>query len=562
MKLAPIVVFVYSRLWHTQQTIESLKRNNFASESELYIFSDAPKNEEVVLAVGEVRNYLKTIDGFKKITIIERERNLGLAKSIIDGVTKIVNEFGRIIVLEDDLVTSPSFLTFMNKGLELYKDDENVASIHGYVYPIKNLPQTFFIKGADCWGWATWDRAWRCFEPDGKKILKELKIKKLEKEANFNNSFGFSKMLKEQIKGKVDSWAIRWSLSVFLENMLTLYPSVSYVQNIGNDDTGTHCSSSDVYDVNLSNDLQISKIVAEEDVEARKKFEFYFNSIKKNKFRKSNLKRIVPVLKSYTKDLLPPILIKKLRDIKNKNYGWKGNYNSWEEATKDTGGYDDDIIINKVKQAVQKVKDGDAVFERDSVVFNKAQYSWPLISALVLSGIKNSGNLSVVDFGGSLGSTYYQNLKFLKEFNSLTWSVIEQEKFVKIGKSDFSDEYLKFYFDLAECLEEQTPNVLLLSSVLQYIESPYSLLKQLLDYNFEYIIIDRTPFSRKNVDEIKMQIVPKKIYEASYPCWFFDKSFFVDYFNSKKYSLFEEFDANDEDTKGCVFRGMIFKKND
>ncbi|MDD4082332.1 MAG: glycosyltransferase [Sphaerochaetaceae bacterium] len=158
MGFAPIVLFVYSRLDHTKRTVEALKNNLLADESNLIIFSDAPKNEKSKKAVEEVRKYIHSIKGFKSVKIIERKNNVGLANSIIDGVTKVVNKYGKIIVLEDDLVTSKYFLNFMNDSLELYKNESKVISISGYTYPVGGLAETFFIKGTDCWGWATWKR--------------------------------------------------------------------------------------------------------------------------------------------------------------------------------------------------------------------------------------------------------------------------------------------------------------------------------------------------------------------------------------------------------------------
>ena len=277
--LAPIVLFIYNRPWHTQQTVETLQKNELANESELFIYSDAAKNEQASESVNAVREYIKTINGFKEITIILRDKNWGLADSIIDGVTKIVNEYGRIIVLEDDLVTSPYFLKFMNEGLTMYENEDKVASIHGYIYPIDNLPNTFFIKGADCWGWATWKRAWDVFEPNGQKILDELKSRGLEKGADFNNSYGLTQMLKDQIKGKNNSWAVRWYMSAFLKDMLTLYPGKSYVQNIGNDDSGTHCSASDIFRVELSMRNNSNRLELVENSDNRKKMEIFFHSI-------------------------------------------------------------------------------------------------------------------------------------------------------------------------------------------------------------------------------------------------------------------------------------------
>jgi len=279
VNLAPIVLFVYNRPWHTQQTVEALQKNKLASESELFIYSDDAKNDDARVSVDEVRKYIDNITGFKKITVIKRDKNWGLSNSIIDGVTKIVNEYGRIIVLEDDLVTSPYFLKFMNEGLTMYENEDKVASIHGYIYPIDNLPNTFFIKGADCWGWATWKRAWDIFESNGEKILDELKSRRLEKEADFNNSYGFTQMLKDQIKGKNNSWAVRWYMSAFLKDMLTLYPGKSYVQNIGNDDSGTHCCVSDIFRVELCTSNNSNRLELVENSDSRKKMEIFFNSI-------------------------------------------------------------------------------------------------------------------------------------------------------------------------------------------------------------------------------------------------------------------------------------------
>jgi len=291
MNLAPIVLFVYNRPWHTQQTIEALQKNELASESELFIYSDGSKSDTTALHVKEVRDYIKTINGFKIVTILEREKNWGLANSIIDGVTNIVNKYGKIIVLEDDLVTSPYFLKFMNKNLDVYEKENQVASIHGYIYPIDGLPNTFFIKGADCWGWATWKRAWDVFESNGQKLLDELVLNDLEKEADFNEAYGFTKMLKDQIAGKNNSWAVRWYMSAFLKNMLTLYPGKSYVQNIGFGDGGTHCTSAtNIFDINLNLVLKIEKIEIKENTIVRKKIENFLILLKPTFFKRVKTK--------------------------------------------------------------------------------------------------------------------------------------------------------------------------------------------------------------------------------------------------------------------------------
>lgn len=279
--LAPIVLFVYNRPNHTKLTIEALKQNELAKESDLIIFSDAPKNENAKASVTDVRKYIRSVRGFKSIKIIEREKNFGLANSIIEGVTKVVNKYGEIIVLEDDLITSKYFLRFMNDALDVYQNDSKVASISGYVYPIKDLPETFFIKGADCWGWATWKRAWDLFEKDGKKLLRDLEEKKLLNEFDFDGTYKYSEMLKNQIEGKNNSWAVRWYASAFLKNKLTLYPGKSLVSNIGNDTIGTHSGKIDKYKGDLvKSPFLIYKQKINENLFSKQKFKefFLFNS--------------------------------------------------------------------------------------------------------------------------------------------------------------------------------------------------------------------------------------------------------------------------------------------
>jgi hypothetical protein len=281
MDLAPVVLFVYNRLWHAQESVKTLRENVLAKESELIVFSDGARSAADEAAVASVREYLKTITGFRKISIMERTRNRGLAQSVIEGVGEIVNQYGRIIVLEDDLVTSPYFLKFMNEALEFYKDEERVISVHGYVFPVRNrLPETFFLKGADCWGWATWKRGWDLFEADGEKLLIEIKKKRLKRDFDFNGAYPYTKMLEDQTHGKNNSWAIRWYASAFLNDKLTLHPGRSLSRNIGTDESGTHCGTTDLFDTQISRSpIQITDIPIEESGSAREEFERYLKKV-------------------------------------------------------------------------------------------------------------------------------------------------------------------------------------------------------------------------------------------------------------------------------------------
>lgn len=251
--IAPIILFVYNRLAHTQQVIAALKENMLSAESELYIYSDAAKNADAIPLVNALRSYLTTITGFKSVHICLRETNLGVDENTILGVTEVINKHGKAIVLEDDLVTSPWFLKFMNEALDFYENKDEVASIHGYVYPIaQGLKEVFFIKGADCWGWATWKRAWNLFEHDGAKLLEKILTQGLQKEFDFDNTYPYVKALEQQATGNTTHWDIRWYASMFIAEKLTLYPGQSLVKNIGHDASGTHCGESNSYDVTLS----------------------------------------------------------------------------------------------------------------------------------------------------------------------------------------------------------------------------------------------------------------------------------------------------------------------
>lgn len=284
---APILLFTYNRYFHTKATVEALQKNKLASDSKLIIYSDGPRSNKDLQEVNRVRSYLNTVDGFKEVKVYSKETNFGLAESIIGGVTEALNIYDQIIVLEDDHVTSPFFLDYMNQNLVLYSDTQNIASIHGYVYPVQGLPSRFFLRGADCWGWGTWKRAWRHFNPNGQELFDQLKRQKLLKSFNFDNSFNFSGMLKSQIKGKNDSWAIRWYASAFLKEMLTLYPGTSYVHNIGNDASGTHNGDTSVFDTSLFlENYNEGYIKPLEDLVAKAKIIDYFKLIREPLYKK------------------------------------------------------------------------------------------------------------------------------------------------------------------------------------------------------------------------------------------------------------------------------------
>lgn len=295
---APILLFVYNRPEHVRRNIQALLKNELAAESELFIYSDAAKDETSQAAVKEVRAFIRSIQGFKKITITERAENWGLARSIIDGVTTQINRYGRVIVLEDDLVVAPHFLQFMNDALETYRDEERVGHIQACDFTHDpSLPDTFLIKWTGSWGWGTWDRAWKHFNADGKALLTELESRKLTYTFDFNGKYGYTRMLRRQIEGKNNSWAIRWNASLFLKGILSLNVGKSLVQNEGFDGSGTNCGGGGLYASELYMErLPVKKIsTIEENIQARNAYVRYY--ARTNSFMAKAIRRIKRTLK-------------------------------------------------------------------------------------------------------------------------------------------------------------------------------------------------------------------------------------------------------------------------
>ncbi|MHC1733563.1 MAG: glycosyltransferase family 2 protein [Bacteroidales bacterium] len=275
---APILLFAYDRPVHIMRTIEALQCNFFSDLSDLIVFSDCAASLNKQEKVDEVRSCLANIAGFRSVSIHHRLQNYGLAKSIIEGVTQVLSEYDRLIVLEDDMVTSPYFLTYMNEALERFAEDERIISVHGWRFPTdKVLPEAFFLHGADCWGWGTWARGWKLFNSNGQELLGEIDRRGLRKAFDVNGTYPYSKMLEDQIRGLNNSWAIRWYASAFLAGKLTLYPGRSLVHNIGNDSSGTHCGKSDSLDAELSSTaIDLQHVSVTPSIEGRAALEDFF----------------------------------------------------------------------------------------------------------------------------------------------------------------------------------------------------------------------------------------------------------------------------------------------
>jgi glycosyltransferase involved in cell wall biosynthesis len=288
-------MFAYNRADKTKRCIESLSKCQLADESNLYVYSDGAADNTDAEKVREVRDVLQAIKGFRSTVIIERDKNMGLSKSVIAGVTQVLELHDSLIVVEDDLVFSDQFLTFMNEGLERFRLEPRVISIQGYVPQFRqSLDGPFFLRRVDSWGWATWRDRWQMFESDAKALQLELKSNGLIKEFDLN---GFQKnyqMLSNQVDGLIDSWAIRWQATCFLRNKLSLYPPMSLVQNLGFDGSGRHCGISKDYDVHLSNhQVKFASLPVQESRDGRRAYMRFQRNLRRSIFKRIGRKMIL-----------------------------------------------------------------------------------------------------------------------------------------------------------------------------------------------------------------------------------------------------------------------------
>ena len=311
--LAPICLFVFDRPIHTQKVLSSLAENDEAKNSILYIYSDGiPENatEKRLKNIKITRKIISTENRFKKVYLIVSKINQGLSNSLIKGISEVCKKHKKVIVIEDDLVVSRFFLKYMNYSLFKYENIDKVGAICGYFYPIESDDQTqetFFLSFNSCWGWATWKRSWDNFEIDGKLLLKKIKSINAEKEFNFNNTQKRVKMLKYQVNGLNDSWAIRWAASLFLSSKLSLFPKSSLVKNIGFDGSGVHSSKELGYKINFTND-KINYFPNQfiENIRVRNNLEIFFRKL--NNFHNfQTFKRIL----SYS----PKIIFQKIKNL-------------------------------------------------------------------------------------------------------------------------------------------------------------------------------------------------------------------------------------------------------
>lgn len=242
MELSPIALFAYNRPEHLNAALKALAANPLAAESDLIIFSDGPKDAGSARSVAEVRDVAKSATGFGSVQVIERPSNAGLVASITGGVRDLLETHGRIIVLEDDLITAPGFLAYMNKALQTYAQHDQVMQVTGYMYPIDPPSEACFLPTISCWGWGTWKRAWDAYDADASASKLVDSDAMLRKKFDLDGAYDYSGLLKRHLRGEISSWGVVWYLSVFARGGLVLHPPRSLVSNEGFDGSGSHAA--------------------------------------------------------------------------------------------------------------------------------------------------------------------------------------------------------------------------------------------------------------------------------------------------------------------------------
>jgi hypothetical protein len=277
---APVALFVYNRPDHTRQTLEALRRNRLASDTHLFVFADGPKPNASPVdreRIAATRELVRSEPWVRQVTMIESDANRGLADSIVGGVKHVLQEYDRIIVLEDDIVTSPGFLEFMNRSLELYASDDEVMHISGYMYPLATRTKgTRFLRILSCWGWATWSRAWKHYNPNIEDHFEALDTPARIRKFNIEGHADFYRQILDNRSGRIRSWAVKWYASWLSQGGMTLFPTRSLVRNIGHDGTGVHCGADNRFDTNLADSIPVRRIPLVEDLSLRWRInEFY-----------------------------------------------------------------------------------------------------------------------------------------------------------------------------------------------------------------------------------------------------------------------------------------------
>jgi putative methyltransferase (TIGR04325 family) len=555
--LIPVVLFAYARPVHLARALVCLRENKV---SLIYAFADGTKGSADAERVAETRALLRAID-WCEVRLIERAENLGLGRNVLAGVDEVAAKHEAFIVWEDDLICVPGTYDWICAALRYYADDLRVMSVSAWTHPRVTPPDVgdrpYFDARAECWVWGAWSRSW-----SGMSAETALKKMRLAARRGISPS-AYGSDLPEQAgyEQRRNVWAVRWLYHHLLHGGLCLRPPWSMVEHIGFDAMATNAAGS----VEWANPPLCPVPPKPDQWPAAEE-----NPLCQNLWRTANpgvsfsgrvQRKLLRVARTFLKVVVPKPLRARLRRV----FGWRwfrGDFRNWTEARAASGGYDDKAIVQKVLAATLEVRAGRAAFERDGVCFFSVEGDRPLLESLRYIVHASRGRLRVLDFGGSLGSTYWRHRTFLPQGDGLQWHVVEQGAFVEAGRRYLADTPLKFHHNVQAAQAQGEHDVLLCSCVLQYLEEPFRMLEEWSRLKIPYLLLNSLTLQANGPDRLTVQHVPPSIYVATYPVWFFNREKFIKHVRVH-YEIVKEFEAETElPLRWGLFRttGLLLKR--
>lgn len=522
MATIPVVLFAYARPEHLARVLAKLRENRVPL---ILAYSDGPKDAADAAKVAAVRAQLRAID-WAEVQLTERPENLGLGRNVLTGLTAVAERYPMFIVWEDDLICVPGTYDWVCAALRHYVNDTRVMSVTAWTHPrvtpgdVGDAP--YLDARAECWVWGTYARAWRGMEQSASE-----KIAAIRAAGQSPSAYGADLSEMARVERRKNIWAVRWLFHHLQHGGLCVRPPWSMVEHIGFDAAATNAGEATEW---ANPPLRACPPVPAVWPEAREHpavralwaaanpAQGEWQRLRQRITRRLRRELARVDWKSPAKALTPPATRAWLR----RTFGWRwfrGDYGSWAEARAQARGYDDAAGLARVIAATRAVRLGQASWERDGVLFTEPEVHAPLLAALQAAARDNAGRLTVVDFGGALGSTWWQHRAALAEF-AVEWKVVEQPALVTAGRSEFAGDGLEFCASLAE-VGAGDRHLALLSSVLPYVEAPHALLEEVVALGFAHVIVDRMPFITAGQDRLVVQHTPPRLGGGSYPAWLF-----------------------------------------
>lgn len=545
----PVVLFAHARPQHLKQVLRALQENHV---TRIIAYSDGARNQTEAARVGDVRRLLREVD-WADLTLVERAQNLGLGQNVRAGVGEVAASHPAFIVWEDDLIAIPGTYAWLCAALKEHAHDPRVMSVTAWTHPRitpDNLGGRPYLDArAECWVWGAWSRSWRGMESGTAREKQSLALRR----GVAPDAYGADLPAMARDEARRNLWAVRWLYHHLEHGGLCLRPPRSLVEHIGFDAEATNAAEALRWrNPPLLPDFP-SAVVPANPAEHPDCRSLWTKATRDEQ-------PLYPRLKRLARRILPSSLVNAYQQ-RFRRVRWEGTFSSWADAELVATGYDLPTILHRVENATHLVVEGNAGFERDGVAFPYAPEPWPALRLIRQVMAAKGEPLHLVDFGGSLGSTYHPHREVLQKMGSVRWSIIEQPTFVATGRQSFQTDVLRFHETISAAISEagRPPDVILLGSSLTYLPDPMRVLAELVALQPQLLLIERTLFSTTGQPRLTLQRVPPSIYRASYPCWFIDPAAVVQLL-STSYRLVHDADDAAPPPDGARFRSMYWER--